>query len=220
MAEKGKIYKTPEFRMSYPTLFKPKQNTLNGKLEYSVEALFPPYEQMPPGDKKLFDELRAAVEQAKIDKWGPDKNKWPKDKETKQIKVRSPFKDQKMKEKEIDGKLVMPPGCVPGAAYLSLKSETLPGIVGPEPDPENPRQPRKITDPNEIYGGCYGRATVRVAAYEQKGNAGVSIYLNNIQKTRDGDAFGGGRSKPEDDFAPVGDTPAGATPGTAAGIFD
>ena len=37
----SKIYKTAIGKVSYPYLFKPKRNELNGKEEYSVDLIFP-----------------------------------------------------------------------------------------------------------------------------------------------------------------------------------
>lgn len=62
--------KTPEFRVSYPKVFKPELNTLNGKQEYSVVALFP----IGANLTALKKAAQAAVEK----EWGTDPTKWPK----------------------------------------------------------------------------------------------------------------------------------------------
>ena len=55
-----------------------------------------------------------------------------------------------------------------------------------------------ITDPNELYSGCYGNVSVSVHGYEHTGKYGVGIGLNAIQKAADGERLDGGASI--DDF--------------------
>ena len=60
----------------------------------------------------------------------------------------------------------------------------------------------------ECYAGCYVRATFNVGAYNTAGNKGVTFYLGNILKTRDGEPFGAGATAAEDDFAGLEQAPA------------
>lgn len=171
---------TPEFRVSFPNVFQPKRNELSGKDEYSLVALF-------PKDADL-SKLKSAMAEACVKKWGPDKAKWPKN-------IRSPLRDQGDRAKEKDGRTTLPQGHEEGAIFLNLKSDRKPGLVDKDVQP--------IIDQSEFYGGCYAIATVRAYAYSVKGNSGVAFGLGNIQKTRDGEAFGVGRTTPEDDFKPI-----------------
>lgn len=72
-----------------------------------------------------------------------------------------------------------------------------------------------ITDPEQLYGGCYARASIHAFTYNREDNKGVSFSLHNVQKSHDGTPMGG-RSTPEEDFekleAPEGEAapPAGA----------
>lgn len=68
---------TPEFRVSYPNVFKPKAFN-NGEPKYSLVMLF---------DKKtpLKENLRRAAHAAAVEKFGP-KEQWPK-------KFKMPFRD-------------------------------------------------------------------------------------------------------------------------------
>ena len=184
---------TPQFRVAFPQVFQPKKNDLNGKDEYSVVALF-----APGTDLKA---LKIAAQEAIIKKFGADKAKWPKG-------MRSPFRDQGDREKENDdGVMVMPQGYVKGAIYLNLRSSQKPGVVD--------NQVQDIIDSSEFYGGCYAIASINAYAYNQKGNKGVSFGLGNIQKIKDGDAFGN-RTKPEEDFTAVAGSEAGEDNSTSA----
>lgn len=44
-----------------------------------------------------------------------------------------------------------------------------------------------ITDPNEFYSGCYGRASIKFFLYNKEGNLGIGCSLCNIQKLEDGE---------------------------------
>jgi len=170
---------TPVFRVSYPNVFKPKLNKMNNKLEYSVEALF---------DKKAdLSGMKKMAQEALIEKFGPDQKKWPKN-------LRSPFKDQVLKTKEIDGKEVLADIYTPGAVFMSLKSNQKPGVVN--------QNTEDIIDETEFYAGCFARAYVTCYAYLQAGNAGVNFGLQHVQKVKEGDPLGS-RIKVEDAFAHV-----------------
>lgn len=47
-----------------------------------------------------------------------------------------------------------------------------------------------ITDPNEVYSGCYGRASIKFFGYNANGKKGLSAVLLGIQKLHDGTPFG------------------------------
>ncbi len=173
---------TPKFRVSYPQIFQPKRNTLNNKDEYALVALFPKGEDLTA--------LEEAVEAAKEKKWGENRDKWPK-------QLRSPFRDQADRAKEVGDKKVMPDGYAEGAIYLNLKSKDQPGLVDASLSP--------IIEPKDFYAGCFARATISAYAYDQAGNKGVNFGLNNVQKLADGDPLGG-RVKAEDDFEAVAAT--------------
>lgn len=166
---------TPIFRASYPNVFKPKLNDLNGKEEYSVMALFPKGCDLSALKKMAQD----AVEK----KWGADKAKHP-------TNLKSPFRDQKELAKE--GK--MRPGTEDGAIFINLKAKEKPQVVDQNVQP--------ILDEAEFYAGVFAKASVNAYAYDQKGNRGVAFGLGNIQKVKDGDPLGG-RTRAQDDFAPI-----------------
>lgn len=51
-----------------------------------------------------------------------------------------------------------------------------------------------------IYGGCYGRINITPASYAIPTGWGVTLYLNAVQKVKDGERFGGGGVSAEDVF--------------------
>lgn len=170
---------TPVFRVSYPNVFKAKINELSGQAEYSLVALFKKGEDLSV--------LKAAAQAAMEKKWGTDKGKWPKT-------LRSPFRDQGERAKESDGKTTLPEGYEEGAIFINLKSKERPGLVD--------QKVQDIIEETEFYAGCFARAKVNAYAYDAKGNKGVSFGLQNLQKVKDGDSLSG-RTKAQDDFAPI-----------------
>jgi len=48
----------------------------------------------------------------------------------------------------------------------------------------------EITDPTEVYSGCYGRASINFFGYNAKGKRGISAGLLAVQKLSDGEPFG------------------------------
>jgi len=167
---------TPEFRVSFPSVFQAKMNDMSGKEEYSVVALFPKNADLSA--------LKALAQKVIQEKW-PDGTP---------SNFRSPFRNQGEKKKTENGKTFLPDGYEDGAVFINLKSQQKPGVV------DGSMQP--ILSATDFYPGCYARASVSCYAYDIKGNRGVAFGLGNIQKVRDGEAFGG-RSKPEEDFAPI-----------------
>ncbi len=197
---------TPEFRVSYPKIFKPELNKLSNKMEYSLVALFPLGADL--------SRLKAAAKAALTEKWGADQTKWPKN-------LKLPFRDQGERivmDKETnqpkigkDGQPLLQPGHVSGAVFLNLKSQQKPGVVDQQVQP--------IIDDTQFYGGCYAMANISCYAYDQAGNRGVGFGLSNVQKTRDGEAFGG-RTRPEDAFKPVAVPEGEAATGSATDVFE
>lgn len=147
-----------------------------------------------PSDYDLSALKKCAVNALSI-KW-PDATKRPKG-------LRSPF--QKGDEKEYDG--------YKGMIVVKATAIMRPKLVDADLQP--------IMDEEQFYAGCYARAAIRFYAYEKSGNRGVSCSFDNVQKLRDGEKFGGGRT-PEEDFGAPGakvrkqtdrdDFPDGAVP--------
>jgi hypothetical protein len=76
--------------------------------------------------------------------------------------------------------------------FLNAKSDRKPGIVD--------KDLNEILDPDEVYSGCWGRASINFYPYDFNGNRGVGVGLNNIQKLKDGERLGAALATAEDDF--------------------
>lgn len=182
--------KTPEFRVSYPAVFKTKYNDLADKEEYSVQALFP----KETTDLKKF---KAVIKAAII-------NKWPKglnDKVKEKVDDNYPIKDgDEMDKPETAGMWVM---------NFKANENYQPAVVSTKKDAETGEFVKLVSE-KEFYGGCWARATINAYAYEIKtqngkgvANAGVNLGLGNLQKLRDDEKFGGAGFNTEEDFSDI-----------------
>lgn len=164
---------TPEFRVSFPKVFEAELNTLSNKLEYKLVAMFDKQAQA----SKEFKELKDAIVKCLSDEYGADRTKWPK-------KLKLPLHDGNEKYDEDPVKYA----AYKDVIYCNLKSKDKPII-------RTPNNKDYITDPNKFYGGCYARASVNIKGFKHPAvkpiSHGVSMFLNGLMKTRDGEAFGG-----------------------------
>jgi hypothetical protein len=69
-----------------------------------------------------------------------------------------------------------------------------------------------ILDPTAIYSGMYANVGVTFFGYNAPQNKGIGVALDNVQKTADGEAFGGQRASAEDDFGAVTGEPQVSAP--------
>lgn len=81
-----------------------------------------------------------------------------------------------------------------GHWIIKANSAKRPGVVGPD------KVAIDEDDENGFYGGCWGRMNVTPGSYDVSGSWGVTLYLNALQKARDGERFGGGGTNPDECF--------------------
>jgi len=138
---------------------------------------------------KLWIALRSAVGKAAITKFG--------DKQAKALlskgKLVLPWRDaedyEKYGEPFVEGNIML-------KASTNAKEGALPpGVVGPNA--------KRMMKQSDFYSGCLARMEVGTWAYDNSGNKGVKLFLNNVQKLEDGERLSGFRSDPEDVFDAV-----------------
>jgi len=160
---------TPEFRLSYPSIFE-KTSFENSPERYEITMLFP----KKPGIPGIKKAIQATIDAA-----------WP-DKETRPKLLAHPIRDGDHdfpSKEECKNMHVL-------KAWCSLNK---PGVVDKHRNP--------IIDPEDIYAGCWCRATLIPFAYgpPKAPKSGVSLILQNIQKLKDDDSFNN-RVAAEHDF--------------------
>ena len=144
----------------------------NGPEKYSVVMLFPKGTNLDA----LKDLARKAVEE----RW-PDKAKRPKN-------LKQPFRDGDMET----GSNGEPKHA--GMIFATATSKLRVGLVD--------QKCQDIINQDDFYAGCWARAEITAYAYDTAGNRGVAFGLQNLQKTKDDEAFTGRRTAAEV-FSPV-----------------
>jgi hypothetical protein len=71
-----------------------------------------------------------------------------------------------------------------GCWVMSVTSKKKPIVIFADKTP--------ITDPNDFYSGCYGKAIINFFVYDTSGNRGISAGLMGVMKQTDGEPLGGG----------------------------
>lgn len=183
---------TPQFRAGFISVFK----TSSGKNSDGTQGKpkFSVRALFPPTTD--LSGLKKEAGQAALDKWG---DKVPKT-------LRSPFRKNEELENPVvgigDDWIVM---------TFSANEDRRPGIVD--------AKLQDIIDEADVYSGAWYRAQVRAFAYENAGNKGVSFGLQNIQKLRDDEPLGGGRTPANKAFDAVPEAAIESGKG-AASLFD
>ena len=174
---------TGKVRFSYCNVFEPKAQGDNGDLKYSVLLL------IPKSDTVTVNKIKAAIAEARevfCKKNGA--NALPA----------TPINPLH------DGDGVKPnsgepygPECK-GCWVLNVSSKQKPVVV------DSFRN--EITDPGEVYSGCYGRAAINFYGYSNI-KKGIGAGLLSIQKLSDGEPFGtvGSADDFNDDYRADGD---------------
>ncbi|MBQ7850449.1 MAG: DUF2815 family protein [Clostridia bacterium] len=165
---------TDKVRFSYVNIFKSRSFREGQEAKYSICLL------IPKDDKKTVSKIQKAIDEAVQEgiasKWGGKKPK----------NLRLPLRDGDEERADEAAEYE-------GMYFMNANSNTKPGIVD--------KDLNEILDPDEVYSGCWGRASVNFFAYDSNGNRGIGCGLNNIQKLKDGERLGAARASAEDDFS-------------------
>lgn len=159
-------------RFSYMHVFEPTAIEEGQDKKYSVSLI------IPKSDKATLAKIKAAVEAAKengkANKFG---GKIP-------ANIKLPLRD---------GDVDRPEDAAYAESYfINATCKNKPGVVDSNVQP--------IINADEVYSGCYGRASINFYAFNTSGNKGIACGLNHIQKIKDGEPLGS-VTRAEDDFA-------------------
>ena len=165
---------TGKVRFSFVNIFRSRAFREGQDAKYSICLL------IPKEDKATIKKIKAAIEEAIQDgvssKWGGKKPSNLK------LPLRDGDEERADEAEEYEGMY-----------FLNASSNSKPGIVD--------KDLNEILDPDEVYSGCWGKASVNFFAYDSNGNRGIGCGLNNIQKIRDGERLGAARASAEEDFS-------------------
>lgn len=158
---------TGKVRFSFVNVFAPRASEDGGDPKYSLTIL------IPKSDTATLNKIKAAIAEARdtfCERNGA--NSLP-------AKPLTPLHDgdgMKPTSGEPYG-----PECK-GCYVMAVSSKQKPIIV------DSFRN--EITDPAEVYSGCYGRASINFYGYSKNGKKGISAGLLSVQKLHDGEPFG------------------------------
>ena len=162
---------TGKVRLSYLHVWEPAAVEEGSQKKYSVSLIIPKSDTDTVA--RIKNAIQSALEAGKA-KFG---GKIP-------AALKLPLRDGDIERADDDAYL--------NSWFLNANSSKQPGIVDQNVQP--------ILRQDEVYSGCYGRASINFFAFNTNGNKGIACGLNNIQKLSDGELLGG-RTTAEFDFA-------------------
>jgi hypothetical protein len=181
-------FRSEPFRLSFPSLLKPRKNDKSGKEQFELTALCPP--QTAEIERK---KAMKAFEAAMTEKFG-SKDKWPKLKRKPSDVLRD------FEEYNSDGDKPLP-GDWKGWLMFRANATTKypPNVVGPTKGADGTFP--VITDEREVYGGRWARATFEAVYYDHPvGGRVVTLSIVNVQLLKHDKKFGGAVTAAEQDF--------------------
>jgi hypothetical protein len=165
---------TNKVRFSYVNIFRSRAFREGQDAKYSICLLIPKSDKA--GIAKIQKAIDEAVQEGISSKWGGKKPKNLK------LPLRDGDEERADEAPEYEGMY-----------FLNANSNSKPGIVD--------KDLNEVLDPDEVYSGCWGRASINFYPFDSNGNRGVGVGLNNIQKLKDDERLGAARAKAEEDFS-------------------
>lgn len=157
---------TGKVRLSYCYLFQPQEALGGGDPKYSVTLL------IPKSDTATINKIKAAMAEA------AENFRAKNGAASLPANPRHPLHDG---DGLTDAGDSYGPECR-GCYVLKARSKQKPVVVDAFGNP--------ITDPGEVYGGAYGRASISFFGYNTAGSKGIGAALLAVQKLHDGEPFG------------------------------
>ena len=164
---------TGKVRFSYVNIFKSRAFQADQDAKFSICLL------IPKEDKATLKKIKAAIDEAIQEgissKWNGKKPANVK------LPLRDGDEERADEAPEYEGMM-----------FLNANSTQKPGIVD--------KDLNEILDPDEVYSGCWGRASINFYPFSVNGNKGIGVGLNNVQKLKDGEHLGAARASAESDY--------------------
>ena len=175
-----KVITGKQTRLNYANVWTPKAGPNGGKEAYSCALV------IPKNDVKTVEAIKAAINAAYEEGSATLKGEGKSIPEL--TEIHTPLHDGDVEKPDHPE--------FAGCYFVFAKSYVAPGIVDMEC--------KEIKDHSEVYSGVFARASVNFYAYNFNGAKGIACRLNNLQKVKDGEPFGG-RTRAADDFARLDD---------------
>lgn len=173
MKSESKTFKTDLVRFSYANVFEPTSMEEGKDKTYNISMLWP--KTNTAFTAKVEAEIKRTYDEGKAAFGGAYPAKWW-----------NPLRDgdeEKPGNEEYAGMM-----------FIGAKSKNKPQIID--------KKGNLITDPEDFYSGCYGKASLNFYAFGAKVPLkGVAAGLNSILKVEDGERLSGGAAPAAVDFA-------------------
>lgn len=168
-------------RLAFPNLFEARSMPGGGPAAFGCSLLI-------PQDHPQLKDLEKAIEATAREEWG--------------VKADTILKGLRAQDRTClhNGDAKEQYGGFAGNFYVSARSKIKPLVVD--------QQRHEVSaESGVVYGGCFGNASLELWAQDspQYGKR-INAQIRGFQKTRDGDAFGGGTRATTDEFGDVSDT--------------
>lgn len=161
-------------RFSYLHVLEPQ--SINGsKPKYSVSLI------IPKSDKETVEKIQKAIQFAY--KEGESKLKGNGKSVPALSSIKTPLRDGDEERPDDEA--------YKDSYFINANSVTKPRVVG--------KNLETLGEPEELYSGIYGRASITFYAFNVNGNRRIACGLNNLQKLKDGESLGG-RNSAQSDF--------------------
>lgn len=164
---------TGKVRLSYVHVFEPEAIGDSDDKKYSVSLI------IPKSDTVTIGKIKAAVENAISNGLATKLG-------GKKLGLKLPLRDGDIDRADDE--------TYANSYFINASCKTKPGVID--------RYKNQITDPEELYSGCYGLASLTFYAFNSNGNKGVACGLNNLMKVAEGESLGG-RNSADADFSEV-----------------
>jgi hypothetical protein len=165
---------TGKCRFSYVNVFEPREDQNGGDPKYSLTLL------IPKSDTATVEKIKGAIAEAR--------EAFCKKNGASALPAR-PNHTLHDGDGVRDSGDPYGPECK-GCYVITVSSKQKPVIVDAFRNP--------ITDPAELFSGCFGRAAINFYGYSRNGKKGISAGLQSVQKLHDGEPLGGARGSADD----------------------
>lgn len=152
-----------EGRLSFPHLFTP-DSIDGGEPRFSCSIILPKDDPKAMAAVKQIQQQIASLEQG--------------------LQIRHNPENSPLKDGDTDPRYIDQPAYA-NAWILKASSKFKVDVL------KAPKPLTRVTDENDIYGGCFGYLLVGLYSYNKGVKKGVSAALYGVLKTKDGEAFGG-----------------------------
>lgn len=144
--------------------------------KYDIMVRFEKPDEMEGKEKERWDAMVAAAKQIAENEFGGKSLD----------KIPNPFRVGDPEDEYVND---------PNSIYIRFGTTSRPGVVGPNP--------KVNLESGDVYGGMECCVSFNPKKYDVNGNTGITFYLNNVQKTADGERKGGERKEAHEEFDEV-----------------